>query len=68
MSNIKNESIRQVVITRNQYEKIRDVFEMYDTIDYIKLHFDNSNGIGPVVTMEYNPNFVRVDITDIESW
>jgi len=26
------------VITRTQYEKIKEAFEMYDTIDYIKLH------------------------------
>jgi hypothetical protein len=57
-----------IVITRNQYEKIKEAFEMYDTIDYVKLHFDNSNGIGSIVTLEYNPSFVRVDITDVESW
>lgn len=57
-----------IVITRNQYEKIKEAFEMYDTIDYVKLHYDNSNGIGPNVILEYNPSFVRVDITDVESW
>lgn len=55
------------VITRTQYEKIKEAFEMYDTIDYIKLHY-TSTGIGPNVTLEYGPNSVRVDITDLESW
>lgn len=58
----------QVVITRNQYEKIKEAFEMYDTINYVKLHIDNSSGIGQTVTLEYRPDFVKVDITDVESW
>lgn len=57
-----------VTITRKEYEMIKKVFEMYDTIDCVKLHFDHSNGIGPVVTLEYNPGSIKVDITDIESW
>lgn len=57
-----------IVITRNQYEKIKEAFEMYDTIDHVKLHFESPSGIGPNVTLEYTPNSVKVDITDIESW
>lgn len=55
-------------LTRNQYEKLKEVFEMYDAIDYVKLHFDTELGIGPVVTLEYNPNTVKIDITDVGSW
>lgn len=68
MSNIKTDSTKQVVITRNQFEKIREAFEMYDTLDYVKLHFDHTNGIGAVVTLEYDPRSVQIDITDVESW
>lgn len=60
--------MKTFVLTRNQYEKIKEVFEMYDTIDYVKIHVENSSGIGPIVTLEYNPSFVKVDITDVESW
>ena len=57
-----------IVITRNQYEKIKEAFEMYDEIDYITLHYDSKSGIGPNVILEYSPSFIKVDITDIESW
>lgn len=60
--------MQTIVITRNQYEKIKEAFEMYDVLDYVKLHFDNQSGIGPNVTLEYDPKCIKVDITDVESW
>jgi len=60
--------MKTYIITRNQYEKIKEVFEMYDTIDYVKIHEESTSGIGPTTTLEFNPSFVKVDITDVESW
>jgi len=61
----------RIVITRTQYEKIREVFEMYDRVDRVILTEDSSNGagIGAVTTIEFDPkSTVKIDITDVESW
>lgn len=59
----------KIVITRTQYEKLRDVFEMYDTVDRIVWEEESLSGIGPNVTIEYEPKTpVRLDITDVSSW
>ena len=61
----------RVVITRAQYEKIREVFEMYDSMDRIILTEDASKGagIGAVTTIEFDPkSTVKLDITDVCSW
>jgi len=58
----------QVVITRNQFEKLKEVFEMYD-LDRIVLTESNTNGIGPTTTIEFDPKqSIKMDITDVESW
>ena len=58
----------KTVITRKQYEKLKEVFEMYD-LDRVIWKEESLSGIGPNVTLEFNPtNTVKVDITDIESW
>ncbi|MGA1047784.1 MAG: hypothetical protein ACO3UU_07225 [Minisyncoccia bacterium] len=60
--------MRQIIITRKQYEKLKEVFEMYD-LDRVIWKEESLSGIGPNVTLEFNPsNTVKVDITDIESW
>lgn len=61
--------MKQVVITRKQYEKLKEVFEMYDDLDRVIWKENNSNGIGPVVSIEFNPTqSITVDITDLTSW
>jgi hypothetical protein len=61
--------MKQIVITRNQFEKLREVFEMYDSVDRVVWTEDNSNGIGPAVTLEFDPkSTVKIDITDVHSW
>lgn len=61
--------MKQVIITRTQFEKLREVFEMYDSVDRVVWTEDNSNGIGPVTTIEFDPrSTVKVDITDVQSW
>ena len=60
--------MRQVVITRNQFEKLKEVFEMYD-LDRIILTESNTSGIGPTTTIEFDPKqSIKMDITDVESW
>jgi len=59
----------QIIITRTQYEKIAEVFEMYDSVDRIVWTEDSPNGIGPNVTIEFDPKeTVKLNITDVESW
>ena len=58
----------QVVITRNQFEKLREVFEMYD-LDRVIWTEESTSGIGPNVTIEFDPKqSIKMDITDVESW
>ena len=62
--------MRQVVITRKQFEKLKEVFEMYD-LDRVVYTEDPSKGagIGAVTTIEFDPNAsIKMDITDVESW
>jgi hypothetical protein len=59
----------KVVITRRQYEKIKEVFEMYDSVDQVVWQEENKSGIGPNVTIEFDPkSTIKLDITDVESW
>jgi hypothetical protein len=59
----------KVIITRKQFERIREIFEMYDTVDRIVLKESNESGIGPTTVVEFDPkSTVRVDITDLTSW
>ena len=58
----------QVVITRNQFEKLKEVFEMYD-LDQVVWTEENKSGIGPNVTIEFDPKqSIKMDITDVVSW
>jgi len=60
--------MRQIIITRKQYEKLKEVFEMYD-LDQVIWKEESPSGIGPNVTLEFNPSkTVKLDITDVESW
>jgi hypothetical protein len=60
--------MKQVIITRNQFEKLKEVFDMYD-LDRIVLTESNTSGIGPTTTIEFDPKqSIKMDITDVESW
>jgi hypothetical protein len=55
-------------MTRNEFKKLLEIFENHNP-DYVDLTFDNSNGIGSVVTAEFETRSkIKIDITDIESW
>lgn len=59
----------QVVITRTQFERLKEVFEMYDGVDRIVWKQESISGIGPNVTIEFDPKqSVKLDITDVDSW
>jgi len=60
--------MREITITRKQYERIKQIFEMYDTLDQIKLLASNDNGIGQTTKLEFFPKAISLDITDHESW
>lgn len=62
--------MRQVVITRKQFEKLKEVFEMYD-LDRVIFTEDPSKGggIGTATTIEFDPKqSIKMDITDVSSW
>ena len=59
----------KVVITRKQFQKLQEVFEMYDSVDRIVWTEQSTSGIGPNVTIEFDPkSTIKMDITDVESW
>ena len=61
--------MEQIVITRVQFEKLKEVFDMYDSVDRIVWKQESTSGIGPTVTIEFDPkSTVRMDITDVDSW
>lgn len=61
--------MKQVIITRKQFEKLQEVFEMYDSVDRIVWTEQSTSGIGPNVTIEFDPkSTIKMDITDVESW
>lgn len=57
---------KQIIITKNQFEKLKKVFEETDGIEYLIWEEDNSNGIGPVVKLKYDD--IVIDATDFDSW
>ena len=60
--------MKHILITRKQFEKLKEVFEMYD-LDRVIWTEQSTSGIGPNVTIEFDPkSTIRMDITDVESW
>ena len=60
--------MRQIIITRKQFERLKEVFEMYD-LDRVIWKEESTSGIGLNVTLEFDPkSTIKVDITDVESW
>lgn len=59
----------KVIITRKQFERLREIFDMYDTVDQVVVKEESTNGIGAVTTVEFDPRAtVKVDITDVTNW
>ena len=58
----------QIIITKNQFERLKEVFEMYD-LDRVVWTEESTSGIGPTVHIEFDPKSrIKLDITDVESW
>lgn len=58
----------QIVITRNQFYKLQEVFELYE-LDRVIWTENSASGIGPSVMIEFDPKqSIKMDITDTESW
>lgn len=58
----------KITITRKQFEKLQEIFEMHD-VDRVTWSQESPSGIGPTVTLEFDPKTtVKVDITDVASW
>jgi hypothetical protein len=58
-----------IIITRKQFERLQEVFKMYDSVDQIVWSEVSTSGIGPTVTIEFDPKqSIKMDITDVDSW
>lgn len=62
--------MKKIIITKKQFEKLREVFDMYD-LDRVTWIDDPSlgGGIGSASFIEFDPkSTIKIDITDVESW
>lgn len=60
--------MKNIFITREQFEKIKQVFDNYN-IKGVLLTEENSSGIGPSTYMEFDPKTtIKQDLTDYETW
>ena len=60
-----------IKLNRKQVKILVKTFKHFKGVDEIVLESDNSNGIGPAVTLKFNftkQQPVEIDITDVESW
>ena len=58
-------------LNRKQVKLLVKTFKNFKEVDEFVLESDNSNGIGPAVTLRFNlikSQPIEIDITDIESW
>ena len=60
--------MKTIVISKKQFEKLKEVFEMYN-VDRVTWSEESTSGIGPNVIIEFDPkSTIKLDITDVESW
>ena len=60
--------MKTIVISKQQFEKLKEVFEMYN-VDRVTWSEESTSGIGPNVIIEFDPkSTIKLDITDVESW
>lgn len=60
--------MKEILITRQQFEQIKKVFEDYNP-DHVIWEEQSTSGIGPTVSLRFvSQKPITVDITDIESW
>ena len=64
-------STQIIKLNKKQVKLLVKTFKHFKEVDEFVLESDNSNGIGPAVTLRFNlikSQPIEVDITDIESW
>lgn len=60
--------MKQIVITRDQFLKLKEAFESND-IDILLWKEESPSGIGPNVTIEFmSEKTISIDITDVSCW
>jgi hypothetical protein len=60
--------VKKFIITRNQFEKIQEVFLQHPELDRVIWKEESASGIGPTVTLEFEPKKMQLDLTDVDSW
>lgn len=68
--------MNEFCLTRKQVMQLADIAKRFPEVQWYTLTEDNSNGIGPVVKVQFImlPDSTRgdydttVDITDVETW
>jgi len=61
----------EITLGRNEIRKLVEIYNHFDEVDQFKIVSDNSNGIGPVVTVKltlFEKSDTQIDITDVSSW
>lgn len=63
--------MKSITLNRKQINDLIKMVEHFKEVDKFTIKCDNSNGIGPVISVSFdlfNKNSTSVDITDVESW
>jgi len=57
-------------LSATQIDKLSRIARTHDDVELFNITVDGSNGIGPVVTVEWDSDDLayRVDITEVDSW
>jgi hypothetical protein len=61
----------KIILTRKQIDQLTQVAEQFADVELFTIKSENSSGIGPTVTVQFdlfNKADTKVDITDVESW
>jgi len=64
-------STQVIKLNRKQVKLLVKTFKHFKEVDEFVLESDNSNGIGPVVTLRFDlikSQPIEVDLTDVERW
>ena len=62
--------MNSITLNRKQVTDLIEFFEHFKDVEEFTIESDNSNGIGPVITVKFDlfKKSTTVDITDVESW
>jgi hypothetical protein len=63
--------MKSITLNRKQINDLIQMVTHFNEVDEFTIKCDNSNGIGPVISVTFNlfnKNPTTVDISDVESW